>query len=96
MLKRFLTGALIVALSMGMSACEKVERPAADKMLPFEEARMLDAIPLAYGKLVAITTSSTRSIAGLWFEKPDKTVVLVRVNWSTGNLLGDVLTIPRK
>jgi hypothetical protein len=95
MLKRFLTGALIVTLSMGMSACEKVERPTADKMLPFEEARMLDAIPLAYGKLVAITSSRT-FIAGLWFEKPDKTLVLVRVNWSTGNLYRDVLTIPRK
>jgi hypothetical protein len=95
MLKRFLTGVSIVALSMGMSACEKVERPAVDKMLPFEEARMLDAIPLAYGKLVAITPSREFQ-AGLWFEKPDKTVVLVRVNWATGNLLRDVLTIPRK
>ena len=95
MLKRFLTGASIAALSIGMSACEKVERPAPDRMLPFEEARMLDAIPLAYGKLVAITSSRT-FVAELWFEKPDKTVVLVRVNWSTGNLLSKVLTIPRK
>ncbi len=95
MLKRFLTGVSIVALSMGMSACEKIERPAVGRISLIEEARMLDAIPLAYGKLVAITTSG-EFIAGLWFEKPDKTVVLVRVNWSTGKLLGDVVTIPRK
>ena len=95
MLKRFLTGASIVALSIGMSACKKVEQPNVDRMLPIEEARMLDAIPLAYGKLVAIT-SDRPFVAALWFEKPDKTVVLVRVDLSAGNLFRNVLTIPRK
>ena len=95
MLKRFLTGASIVALSIGMSACKKLEQPARERMLPFEEARMLDAIPLAYGKLVAIT-SSRMFLAELWFEKSDKTVVLVRVNWKTGNIDRNILTIPRK
>ena len=56
---------------------------------------MLDAIPLAYGKLVAIT-SSRMFLAELWFQKPDKTVVLVRVNWKTGNIDSNILTIPRK
>ena len=95
MLKRFLIGASIVALSMGMSACEKIEQPAGEGMLSFEEGRMLDAIPLAYGRLVAIT-SDRSFFAELWFEKPDKTVVLVRVNWATGAMSRTVLTIPRK
>ncbi len=82
MLKRFLTGASIVALSMVMSSCEKNEQPAGERMLSFEEGRMLDAIPLAYGKLVAIT-SSRLFVAELWFEKPDKTVVVVRVYLAT-------------
>ncbi len=93
MLKRFLTGASIVALSMGMSACEKMELP--EKTLSYEEAKTLDAIPLAYGKLVAIT-SIRANVAELWFEKPDKTVVLVRVNWATGTMSSRVLIIPRK
>ena len=95
MLKRFLTGASIVALSIGMSACKKVETPSVDTMLPIEEVSMLDAIPLAYGRLVAITSSGPTE-AELWFEKPEKTVVLVRVDRSRGNLFRNVLTIPRK
>jgi hypothetical protein len=93
MLKRFLTGASIVALSMGMSACEKMELP--ERTLSYEEAKTLDAIPLAYGKLVAITPHRDY-LAALWFEKPDKTVVLVRVNWAKGTIFRKALTIPRK
>ena len=95
MLKRFLTRASIIALSIGMSACEKIEQPSGGRTLLYEEMIALDAIPLAYGKLVAIT-SVRANVAELWFEKPDKTVVLVRVNYSQGFMSGRVLTIPRK
>ena len=95
MLKRFLTGASIIALSMGMSACEKIEQPGGERTLLYEDMIALDSIPLAYGKLVAIT-SNRAHLAELWFEKPDKTVVLVRVNYAQGFMSGRVLTIPRK
>ena len=95
MLKRFLTGVSIVALSMGMSACEKIEQGGFAGTLSHEEARMLDAIPLSYGKLVAIT-SVVEPFAALWFEKPDKTVVLVQVNYLKATMSGRVLIIPRK
>ncbi len=95
MLQRFLTGASIIALLMGMSACEKIEQPSGERTLLYEEMIALDAIPLAYGKLVAIT-SIRANVAELWFEKPDKTVVLVRVNWAKGTIFRKALTIPRK
>ena len=95
MLKRFIAAASIVTLSIGMSACEKIAKQPPENTLFIEKASMLDAIPLAYGKLVNIT-SGEPYVAVLWFEKPDKAIVAVRVNYARGGLNPSVLTIQRK
>ncbi len=96
MLKRFIAAASIVTLSIGMSACEKIEQLPPENTLFIEKASMLDAIPLAYGKLVNITSGVAPYVAVLWFEKPDKAIVAVQVNYARGGLSPSVLAIQRK
>jgi hypothetical protein len=57
----------------------------------------LDAIPLDYGNLVDVTSdSSFPAWAQLWFEKADKTIVVVRVSWADGAIQKNVTVIPRR
>jgi len=60
-----------------------------------DEVPLVGGIPLDYGELVAITPHGNFG-AALWFEKPDKTVVAVRVNYERGVISRRVLRIPRK
>ncbi len=85
-------------LSLGLISCEKLERVDLSRgPLPFEQAKMLDAIPLEYGELVAvIRPSGSRYKAVLWFKKPDKTIVVVTVTYGLGVMAPEVLTIPRR
>jgi len=80
------------ALLLGASACQKLpdQTPAS---LPTAEA-----IPMDYGKLVGITPHGAHPyIAVLWFEKPDKTIVAMRVDLGKRKVIADPLTtIPRR
>ena len=79
-------------------SCQKIEQASPPTAtLKFEEFKSLDAIPLEFGKLVGVTMNPAYTDwAQLWFEKPDKTVMVVRVQWRTGYINKDVLIIPRK
>ena len=51
-----------------------------------------------YGELVGITPHGAHPyIAVLWFEKPDKTIVGMRVDLGRRNVVADpLITIPRR
>ena len=62
-----------------------------------EPVKIKDAIPAEYGNLVAVTTDAEYTgWAQLWFEKPDKSIVVVFVNHIRGELGQEVMSIPRK
>jgi hypothetical protein len=85
-----------VALCLGSVSCGRW-RHSGGGPLKTEALKMLDAIPMEYGSLVAVTNDgSFRQCAQLWFEKPDKTVVLVVVDWSRGSMWERAMTIPRR
>ena len=98
MLKETFTLLCGFVLSLGLISCEKLKQVDITKgPLPFEKAKMPDAIPLEYGELVAvIRPSGSRNKAVLWFKKPDKTIVVVGVNYWRGVMDPGVLTIPRR
>jgi hypothetical protein len=47
--------------------------------------------------MVGVTvTSAYPNMAQLWFEKPDKTIMVVKVDWQSGYISEEVLVIPRR
>ena len=89
----------LVALAFAAASCEKLPAPAPLERGPLqmEPTRYADAIPLDYGTLLAVTTDAEAPyMAGLWFEKPDKTLVYVKVNVSLGRIHNEVLVLPRR
>ena len=96
--KRIVSPLVLAALSIGIASCQKLESPKPrGGGLPFEFSQMRDAIPAEYGSVVSVTTLATDPyVATLWFAKPDKSIVGVRVNTSTGEILARVLVVPRR
>ena len=90
---------LLVSCVLALS-CRKIERaqaPPTGKSLPIETLKVLDAIPAEYGNLVGVTSEPRYpDWAQLWFEKPDKTIVVVKVQWAKGYINEKVLIIPRR
>ncbi len=89
----------LVVLLLGAASCRQLPAPrSADRgALQTEEMATTDAIPLEYGNLVAVTPLPENPYhAGLWFEKPDKTIVFVKVNYSLGKIQKDALLLPRR
>lgn len=85
-------------LGFGIASCEKLESPRPQQGgLPFEVARLVDAVPVEYGDAVGVTSHPQIPFsATIWFVKPDKSIVAVQVNTSTGQIYERVLTIPRR
>jgi hypothetical protein len=96
--KRIVSPLVLALLSIGIASCQKLESPKPrGGGLPFELAQMRDAVPAQYGSVVSVTTLPTDPyVATLWFAKPDQSIVAVRVNTSTGEILERVLVIPRR
>ena len=95
---RLLIALCILSLCMGLVSCQKLEEVRQTKQklekVPLE---FLDAIPIEYGRLVGVTSNSQYpNWAQLWFEKEDKTIAVVLVNFVDGNFMSHVLLIPRK
>jgi len=91
----------VVTLCMGLTSCQKLEPDEvalkATRQLKIETLKSLDAIPAEYGNLVGVTSTSYRpDMAQLWFEKPDKTIVVISVNFVKGGLWSNYLLIPRR
>lgn len=81
-----------------LTACRKLSEPGSEAghlmSLPLE---VQDHIPADFGRLVAVTSNDTHEDwAQLWFEKPDRTIAILYVNFISGELGGSARLIPRK
>jgi hypothetical protein len=88
----------MLVLCLGITSCKKLEQgpiETAQGQLKSEPAPFADAIPAGYGRLVGVSPVSEGWDA-LWFEKPDRTLVVVGINWSQGEMLDQVVVIPRR
>ncbi len=90
---------VVLALILGAMACQQLpaQRPIVKGALQTEEISYTDAIPLDYGTLVGVTALPEYPYtAGLWFERADKTIVLVKVNVALGQIQKNALILPRR
>ncbi len=80
-----------LVLALGLAACEKLPDSAG-------RPETIPAIPADYGELVGVTPHGAHPyVTVLWFQKPDKTIVGMRVNLAHGSIIREpVVTIPRK
>jgi hypothetical protein len=86
----------VLALSMGLASCTKIEKgPVPEGILGTVSNPFDDAIPREYGRLVGVTTVGNGWNA-LWFEKEDKTIVVVGVNWVEHKMYKKGAIIERK
>lgn len=90
-----------VTLCLGLTSCERLKPEEAairaSRQLKIEPLKVLDAIPAEYGNLVGVTSNSSKpDWAQLWFEKPDKEIIVVWVNFVEGGLRSEAVVIPRK
>lgn len=93
---KIVTVCLILTCIVAFS-CQKLEKTPPTATLKFEQMKSLDAIPLEFGNLVGVTTTSAYpEWAQLWFEKPDKSIIVVRVQWGGGYLNQQATVIPRR
>lgn len=94
MLKKCSFVLLVAVLSVGLISCEKIPSNVPGQTLA--TVNFLDAVPVEYGTLVAVTSHpDSDAWFALWFEKPDKTITTVWVNVAQGRV-GKAATIPRK
>jgi hypothetical protein len=98
MVRRISVPLCIAALCLGSLSCQRLPSNVSQPgQLRSEVLKTLDAIPMDYGNLVGVTCDSTYpNWAQLWFEKPDKTIVVVRVNWADGAIQSSATVIPRR
>lgn len=84
-----------LTLCLGLCSCRRISS-APRQLLTTESIKSIDAIPAEYGNLVSVT-SRTPASALLWFEKPDKTIVIVGLELVGDNVsLADrVVVVPR-
>ena len=82
--------ASLVAVCLTATACQKIKTQT-------DPTKFGDTIPLEYGNLIAATTNSAdpRWVT-LWFEKPDKTLVIVGVDQYTWKVWMEPREIGRK
>ena len=97
----------VAAAGLATISCQRLDtamcprpQPTAVKAtgpLAFEPTGFADAIPEDFGALVGVTQDPARpQWVGLWFQKPDKTIVTVFLDTERGRLSDKVLTIPRR
>lgn len=73
-----------------------VPTPVASGPLTRDDITLTSAIPAEYGDLIAVTTAEIYpNWAQLWFQKEDKTIVTVFLNYSRGVMEENALVIPR-
>jgi len=90
--------ACLILICVFAVSCQKLDQaPPTTAPFKFEKMKYPDAIPAEYGNLVGVTVSPAYPTwAQLWFQKPDKTIVIVKVQWKTGETDNNVLIIPRR
>ena len=89
---------MIVICGLALVGCQKLpEQPKAEASFVIEQAATLDSIPRDYGDLISVTPSvSNPHWSYLWFQRPDQSIVVVRVNPSVGTMYDQIMTIPRR
>ena len=93
--------ATLLALSMGVMSCQKLEVANPDikneGSLQFVRTEISDGIAATHGKFVAVTPHpDSGHWAALWFEQENGTISVVWVNVVKRRIQENVLTIPRK
>ena len=90
----------VIALCLGSISCERLMsgEPAIKgaPQLKIEPLKSLDAIPAEFGNLVGVTSDGRPGWAELWFEKPDRTIVVVAINFYGGGLWSHYVLVPRR
>jgi hypothetical protein len=77
-------------------SCERTQTPGPpERKLSFETIKTQNSIPADYGELEGVVVDSP-GFARMFFEKEDKSIVVVTVNMEDGFLRDRVLVIPRK
>jgi hypothetical protein len=93
---------LALALALGAAGCARLEsaRPMEARgpgALHKQRLAARDAVPAGFGDLVGVTSRADYpNWAQAWFVKPDKSIVVVWINSTTGYMLEDALEIPRR
>ena len=96
MFKKLVLPACVLCLIFGLTACEKLGSVPGEITLPIQQSRSLDSIPLEYGELIAVTSVAGREyLAVLWFQRADKSIAAVQLNFAKGYMEPEVLTVPR-
>jgi hypothetical protein len=99
MFKKSVGAAFLLAVCLAAVSCKKLDSrdQTSTGPLALEPAKFSDAIPEEYGTLVAVVQNpQVPGWVGLWFQKPDKTIIAVFVNIEKGRIYEKTLTIPRK
>jgi hypothetical protein len=98
--RKAFAAAFILAVCLMTVSCKKLNEPRKPRPLgplTVEAPKFLDAIPKEYGPLIAVTTNAKETAwHGLWFQKPDGTVVVVFVDVDQAEIYEKVVMIPRK
>lgn len=91
----FLIGAVLLALAA--AGCERLPDGRLDGgVLALETVAPGTTIPAEYGRLVSVTSNSSHpGWAQLWFERDDRSIVTVFVNYQNGGVRDKILVIPR-
>ena len=91
----FLIGAVLLAFTA--AGCERLPdgRPNGG-VLALKTVAPGATIPAEYGRLVSVTSNSSHpGWAQLWFEREDRSIVTVFVNYQSGGVRDKILVIPR-
>lgn len=85
-------------LSWGLLSCQRLSdvRPIDRGALPPQISRVQYTIPADYGDLIAVTTRPDQpNWTQAWFMKTDKSIVVVSMNLTRGEIAEKVVTISR-
>lgn len=78
-------------------SCVPLEKdPDPSTLLPPAPLKDRLTLPMEFGDLVAVTIDESRpDLAILWFQKPDKSIVIVFMDYNRGQFRERTFTIPR-
>ncbi|MCP4571706.1 MAG: hypothetical protein GY838_05085 [bacterium] len=99
MRKALLTAFLVLFMGLLATSCADIdaeEDAATGPLVRDTTVTLTDAIPAEFGDLVAVTTTEIYpDFAQLWFQKEDKSIVTVFLNYKRGTIEKHPLVIPR-
>jgi hypothetical protein len=74
------------AILLGVASCEKIQQNSV--------SNLMDAIPLEYGDCIGVSVNGPWQT--LWFQRADKSIVVVGVDSRTWRPSSKVVVIPRR